>query len=80
MRGHTVSLLLWPRLPWTYIPGNHDDDGAPWDRADLLQIYDLPGCASQGAKQFNHTFTIGPGHLADASTSLRLWLFVLWHD
>ena len=47
------------RIPWTYVPGNHDDDDAPWSRSDLLEIYELPGCVAKGAKSFNHTVTVG---------------------
>ena len=25
-------------IPWTFCPGNHDDEGAPWDRESLLQV------------------------------------------
>ncbi|CAJ1393182.1 unnamed protein product [Effrenium voratum] len=61
-------------LPWTFVPGNHDDDESPWSREDLLKIYDLPGCASKGAMSFNHTMTIGFGAEADED-ALRLWFF-----
>lgn len=47
------------RIPWTYVPGNHDDDDAPWSRNDLLEIYELPGCVAKGARSFNHTLTVG---------------------
>ena len=30
-------------IPWTFVPGNHDDDHSPWSREDLLGIYQLPG-------------------------------------
>mmetsp|Transcript_57454 Transcript_57454/g.136605 ORF Transcript_57454/g.136605 Transcript_57454/m.136605 type:complete len:427 (+) Transcript_57454:126-1406(+) len=67
---------------WTYIPGNHDDDGCPWTREDLLGIYRLdeeaPGCLSAGATSFNHTFTVGPHDEASSSSlssTLRFWLF-----
>eukprot|EP00946_MAST-07B_sp_MAST-7B-sp1_P000637 g637.t1 len=48
-----------PPVPWTYCPGNHDDDHSPWDREDLLAIFKLPGCATPTATSFNFTFTIG---------------------
>jgi hypothetical protein len=30
-----------PPVPWTYCPGNHDDDHAPWGRSDLLVCYSI---------------------------------------
>ena len=53
------------RIPWTYVPGNHDDDDAPWSRNDLLEIYELPGCVAKGAKSFNHTVTVGSAQGAE---------------
>ena len=29
---------------WTFTPGNHDDDGSPWGRADLLSMFDPQSC------------------------------------
>jgi len=64
---------------WTYVPGNHDDDGGPWARSDLLGIYQLgreaPGCISEGALSFDHTVTIGPSPSFNKASSMRLWLF-----
>ncbi|CAK9021828.1 Probable inactive purple acid phosphatase 29 [Durusdinium trenchii] len=62
-------------IPWTYIPGNHDDDDSPWTRQDLLKIYQLPLCVSAKATTFNHTMTIGRGTEPSATDSVRLWLF-----
>mmetsp|Transcript_42020 Transcript_42020/g.116007 ORF Transcript_42020/g.116007 Transcript_42020/m.116007 type:complete len:393 (+) Transcript_42020:86-1264(+) len=63
---------------WTYVPGNHDDDGGPWTREDLLGIYrlgaDAPGCISEGAANFNHTLSVGFSP-SPSPSSLRLWLF-----
>ena len=48
------------QIPWTFCPGNHDDDlPSKWSRLDLLQLYDLPCCASRGATSFNHSFRLG---------------------
>ena len=56
----TAPLLACdPPVPWTFCPGNHDDDHAPWCRDDLLAIFKLPGCATPTATSFNFTFTIG---------------------
>lgn len=64
---------------WTFVPGNHDDDGGPWTREDLLGIFQLgeeaPGCISEGATSFDHTLTVGFSEDYCAETSLRLWLF-----
>lgn len=47
-------------VPWTFTPGNHDDDPpSSWSREDLLDILRLPGCAAPAATSFNHTFKIG---------------------
>ena len=56
----TAPLLACdPPVPWTFCPGNHDDDHSPWSRDDLLRIFKLPGCATPTATSFNFTFTIG---------------------
>eukprot|EP00187_Rhodella_violacea_P005954 CAMPEP_0174893722 /NCGR_PEP_ID=MMETSP0167-20121228/8511_1 /TAXON_ID=38298 /ORGANISM="Rhodella maculata, Strain CCMP736" /LENGTH=312 /DNA_ID=CAMNT_0016132613 /DNA_START=83 /DNA_END=1018 /DNA_ORIENTATION=+ len=47
-----------PPTPWAFTPGNHDDDGAPWRRVDLLRLHALPGCISARATQFDHTLTV----------------------
>eukprot|EP00512_Aurantiochytrium_limacinum_P001937 CAMPEP_0171493558 /NCGR_PEP_ID=MMETSP0958-20121227/5029_1 /TAXON_ID=87120 /ORGANISM="Aurantiochytrium limacinum, Strain ATCCMYA-1381" /LENGTH=351 /DNA_ID=CAMNT_0012027195 /DNA_START=92 /DNA_END=1144 /DNA_ORIENTATION=- len=67
--------ILEANIPWTFTPGNHDDDHSPWSREDLLEIYKLPLCVSAKATSFNHTFTIGRKDQPDATNSLRLWLF-----
>ena len=47
-------------VPWTFTPGNHDDDPpSSWSHEDLLDVLRLPGCASSTANSFNHTFKIG---------------------
>jgi len=65
-------------IPWTFVPGNHDhEEGCPYKREDMLQVYsgEFPLCLSEGAASFNHSLTVGPGPFADASNTLRLWLF-----
>ena len=42
-----IQPLLKFGIPWTFTPGNHDDDEAPWARKDLLSIFTLPGCVSR---------------------------------
>jgi hypothetical protein len=44
--------------PWIYLPGNHEDDGSPWQRSDLLQILKLPGCLQSCATSFHHTLLL----------------------
>ena len=61
-------------IPWIFCPGNHDDDGSPWSRNDLLRIFALDGCATPTATCFDHTFTVGFGDEADKS-SVRIWNF-----
>ena len=60
------------KTPWTFVPGNHDDDHSPWSRSDLLQIYQLEGCISKETKTFDHTMSIG---FESGGESARLWLF-----
>ena len=60
---------------WSFVPGNHDYDEAPWIRKDLLQLYALPGCLSREAKTFNHTLTVGFEDAPTSRNSLRLFLF-----
>ena len=65
-------------VPWTFCPGNHDDDNAPWSRSDLLKIFQMDGCITPTCTSFNHTFTIGIGTEVQPSipsTSTRLWIF-----
>ena len=70
-----------PITPWTFCPGNHDDDDAPWTRNDLLEIFQLPGCISPKCQSFNHTYTLGIHSKEDSisqndpTTSTRLWIF-----
>mmetsp|Transcript_20688 Transcript_20688/g.30949 ORF Transcript_20688/g.30949 Transcript_20688/m.30949 type:complete len:411 (-) Transcript_20688:195-1427(-) len=66
-----IQPLVENKIHWTYTPGNHDDDECDWTRSDLLTLYDLPMCLSKGAKNFNHTVTVGPS----AMNCVRLWLF-----
>ena len=64
-----------PPIPWTFCPGNHDDDDSPWDRADLLEIFRLPGCLTPEAQSFDHTLTVGFCPSAEVTPCARLWLF-----
>jgi hypothetical protein len=64
-----------PPIPWTFCPGNHDDDGSPWSRQDLLKVFRLPGCLTPDATEFNFTFTCGFLRQATAGDSIRLWVF-----
>lgn len=73
--GDVIKPLVEQEVPWTFVPGNHDDDASPWSREDLLEIFSLPLCASKGATSFNHTFTVSRRAAADAETAVRLWLF-----
>ncbi len=66
-----VQPLIDRKIWWTFVPGNHDDDGSPHTRKDLLDVYSLPFCLSTGARGFNHTLTIGP----DPGRAVRIWLF-----
>jgi hypothetical protein len=76
--AETFSPVLAPLLqrgvPWCFCPGNHDDDGSPWSREDLLQTFSLPGCATPTATRFDHTLTVGFGSRADEH-AVRLWIF-----
>ena len=60
---------------WSFTPGNHDDDDSPWSRQDLVQVYSLPGCLSNGAQTFNHTLTVSRDETPSSTTALRLFLF-----
>ena len=64
-----------PPIPWTFCPGNHDDDESPWCRLDLLKVFSLPGCITPDATSFNHTFTVGFAEYPDPACSVRLWIF-----
>jgi hypothetical protein len=43
-----VQVALKAGAQWAFVPGNHDDDHAPWPRSALLGILELPGCIQQG--------------------------------
>jgi hypothetical protein len=60
-----VKPLVDNNVPWTFVPGNHDDEsvGNQWLRKDLLQVYDLPCCVSKGMSSFTHDIMLGPMHL-----------------
>jgi len=47
-------------IPWTFVPGNHDDETDLFTRQDLLSIYSLPFCASHNKDSFTHSLELGP--------------------
>jgi predicted phosphodiesterase len=57
---NVVSPLIDLKIPWTYVPGNHDDETRSFTRKDLLNVYNMPLCASKNARSFNHTIHLGP--------------------
>ena len=59
-------------VPWTFTPGNHDDDSSPWERQDLLGVYELEGCISRGAKSFDHRMTVS---FDTSNKGIILWFF-----
>lgn len=71
----SITELIEPlnarNIPWIFLPGNHDDDGSPWKREDLLQVFKLPGCLTPSALNFNFTLTVSK----ENSKRLRLWVF-----
>jgi len=69
--GEFTQILVDNGVYWTFTPGNHDDDGSPWTREEMLKIYSLKNCLSREAKNFNHTLTVGPSE----NQKIRLWLF-----
>jgi hypothetical protein len=70
-----VQVVLDGGAQWAFVPGNHDDDHAPWPRSALLGIMELPGCIQRGAISWDHTLTVGPTDQCDSSSSARLWFF-----
>jgi len=60
---HVVSPLIDLGIPWTYVPGNHDDNTKSYSRKDLLNVLSLPMCVSKGMNSFSHTLKIGPMQL-----------------
>jgi len=57
---NVVQPLIDLGIPWTYVPGNHDDETKKFTRKDLLNVYKLPLCASSNATTFTHTIKLGP--------------------
>jgi hypothetical protein len=41
-----------------YLPGNHDDDHSPWTRADLMELFKLPGSLQHSARGFHNTLLL----------------------
>jgi len=68
-----ISPLVSSGIPWTFLPGNHDDDNSPWNREDLLKLFALPGCLTKDAKTFNFTFTVGVTESPSPESSVRIW-------
>ena len=75
MRILQPLLSCTPPVPWTFCPGNHDDDQGPWSRAALLRVYSLPGCLTPCAASFDHTLTVSLVRGLYRRSRLRLWLF-----
>jgi hypothetical protein len=65
------------QIKWTFCPGNHDDDlPSKYAHEDLLQLYNLPYCASRGATSFNHTFRLMNSHNHNnRNTGPRIFMF-----
>jgi len=54
-----IQPLIDLGIPWTYIPGNHDDETNLYSRKDLLSLLSLPMCASRNQETFNHHLRMG---------------------
>jgi len=57
---NVVAPLIDLRIPWAYIPGNHDDETKSFTKKDLLKVLSLPLCASRFAESFTHALRVGP--------------------
>jgi len=55
-----VAPFIERGIPWTFVPGNHDDETEVFTRQDLLSIYSLPFCASRNKETFTHSLELGP--------------------
>jgi 3',5'-cyclic AMP phosphodiesterase CpdA len=60
---NVIAPLIDLQIPWTYIPGNHDDETEAFTRRDLLNVYSYPYCASRNANSFTHSLMVGPMQL-----------------
>ena len=67
-----LAPVLERGIPWTFCPGNHDDDGSPWTRTDLLRTFALPARHAGGDALITHRPLLG----ADADErAVRVWNF-----
>jgi len=57
---NVVAPLIDLGIPWTYIPGNHDDETKNFTKKDLLKVLSFPLCASRFAQSFTHALRVGP--------------------
>jgi len=57
---NVVAPLIELNIPWTYVPGNHDDETKKFSRKDLLNVFKYPLCASKHATSFTHSIKLGP--------------------
>jgi len=55
-----VAPMIKRGIPWTYTPGNHDDETDEYNRKDLLNVFRLPCCISKSATSFTHSIQLGP--------------------
>lgn len=70
-----IAPLNEREIPWLFLPGNHDDDESPWERGDLLKLFQLEGCLTPTASSFNFTFTLSKMTSDGESNRVRLWIF-----
>jgi len=57
---NVIAPLVELNIPWTYVPGNHDDETSKFTRKDLLNVFQYPLCASKHATSFTHSVKLGP--------------------
>jgi len=69
---NVVAPFIDLKIPWTYLPGNHDDETKTFPRKELMNVFSLPLCASKFANSFTHTIQLGPMklYLIDSNGSL----------
>lgn len=51
--------LVEQKQPWTYLPGTGEGIKA-CSRQELINIFDMPYCASKGRSSFTHMLDVGP--------------------
>jgi hypothetical protein len=54
-----ISPLVELKQPWTYLPGTGEGIKA-CTREELLNVFDMPYCASKGQQNFTHLLEVGP--------------------